>query len=264
MNFIATSLTVSSRCVIVLGLLLGSLAFGKDEEPLPPQTVFEDFSSYNTGAFPGDWKVRGWKQKALRVYSIKEEAGNKFLHATDHGEDMMIGKYDGWDYKAYPVLSFRWRALTLPKGAAENNSKTNDSACGIYLVFKDGIVFPKTIKYVWSSTLPVSDADVSYKDYFKTLIIQTGPERLNQWVTHEVNFVEQYKKYFNTQDVPKVQGIGVLTDANAMASVAECDYDDFVLRDKLSGVIAANQPSLVVNPVATGTKETATKPKSKK
>lgn len=241
---------------IALAVSLFSTSILAADTPEAPTVLFEDFKAMSTGKFPSGWKARGWRHKAEQVYSIQGEDGNQFLHALDHGEDVMVAKDTSWDWKKYPIVSWRWRAKQLPKGAGENNPKINDSACGIYIVFKGGVFIPHSIKYVWSTSLPITDTDVSYKDYLKTIVLDSGTEHLNKWVHHEVNFLEHFRRFFKKADMPDILGIGVLTDANATSSVSECDYDDFHLRKEYSVPTVAGRPGIThVEGVPSGSKK---------
>ena len=179
-------------------------------------------------SFPQNWKARGSEEVARVVYKVMAEDGNHFLRAHAEKQDVQIGISRSFQPKEFPVLQWRWRAKQLPAGGNEQATNTNDSAAGVYVVF-DSTVFPRVIKYVWSSTLPVGSRFTSpVYSRSKTVVLQSGPGQGNAWKLETVNFYHDYKELFG-EEPGEVQGIAVLTDSDGTKSIAEADYDDFAV-----------------------------------
>lgn len=188
----------------------------------------ETFQEYPAGEFPSRWKVRGSEATARAVYRVIEEEENRFLHAYAQKQDVQIGLEHTLQPKDYPVLRWRWRATKLPHGANERVKATNDSAAAVYVVF-DNRYLPRSIKYVWSSSLPVGtrlDSPVYWRA--KVVVLQRGPAEPGEWREETVNYYEDYKDLFGFEP-GRVIGIALLTDSDAVAGEAEAAYDDFVL-----------------------------------
>lgn len=193
--------------------------------------VLDDFSGYEAGKFPSSFRTYPFQRgKAEGVYVVKEEGGNKFLSAKDD-KDVSVQTYKKfmWDATKQPNFTWKWRAITLPKGAAENNKATNDSACGVYVVF--GGYTGKALKYVWSSTLPVGSFYEKKPNEFYFVVAESGPSKVGTWQTESVNVVEDYKKAFKEDLTKNPDGFGLLTDGNATHTAAACDYDDFAISE---------------------------------
>jgi len=188
----------------------------------------ETFEKDQPATFPGQWKVRGDEEEAQTIYRVKEENGNRFLHARTDNQGIQIGLAHNFQPKQFPQLRWRWRVGQLPPGGDERAKKTNDSAAAVYVVF-DNRVMPRAIKYVWSSTVPVgtrADSPTYWRS--KVVVLQSGPSSNGEWQQETVNIYQDYKDLFG--DEPgEVQGIAVLTDSDTTKSVAEADYDDFTL-----------------------------------
>jgi hypothetical protein len=204
----------------------------------------------NTGAnLFSTWKLRGDSPSAAgKVYSIKSEGGNKYLRASTAGNpeiSIQIAKEVKWNLRKYPMLSWRWKADRLPVGANEESGKANDSACGVYVVFKRKHIplmsWDKqpinVIKYVWSSTLPAGK--VIYKSpkekmgmtYYQGIFVvqQSGRTNLGKWMTEKRNVLQDYKRFYG--EYPRFDPIliAILTDSNDTNSAAEGSYDDFII-----------------------------------
>ncbi len=239
------------RSPIVLGAAVCMLAAvvraQTSQDEAQEVLLFDDFSSSTTGEFPSGW---GWRQdrdygdveKArednvdIFRYVTQEEEGNKFLHIRDehrpgHSVSVYIeAKRYGWRIEDFPILSWRWRVTAIPPGADERYTDTNDSPASVSVVYGRKFPFiPITIKYVWSSTLPVGA--VAYRPgrgrpY--TIVLGSGTERLGEWITIERNVFEDYVTIFGKDPPDRPEVVYISSDANRTpGGVAEADYDDF-------------------------------------
>ncbi len=201
--------------------------------------VIEDFDSSDLGGFPLSWKAwRGDDGLARNSYSIREENGNRYLHAADDGSSIIIRKQlSEWDANEFPVLSWRWRARVLPAGGDERIGSRNDSSVAVYVVLDQNFVgVPKTLKYVWSTTLPVGTyhrRDGIGRPH--VIVLESGEEKLGQWVEESVDVHADYVRIFGKKPPRKAVGIGILTDGNATGTDSQGDYDDFVVHRRGTG-----------------------------
>lgn len=205
-----------------LQTLFSSLAF--------PQTqAIDSLQNSEAGEFPRNWKTYPFQMgKAKKVYAIQEEKGEKFIRAVDDQEiSTPIFKDFHWELGRQPLLQWKWRATKLPSGAREDHRSTNDSACGVYVAFgrTSGVV----LKYVWSSTLPVGHVWEKDPGKFFIVVADSGSSSINRWKSHQINVLEDYKKYFKKEPSKNPSGIGIMTDGNAVHQPAGCDYSNFAL-----------------------------------
>jgi hypothetical protein len=210
--------------LFLISIIIYSYGFSDTKSELNENTfLIEDFSKSKIGRFPSDWKSK--KSIGEKLYIVSKDKNNKFLSVTDRGESVQIGKPISWDIKKFPVLKWRWRVKELPVGANESNDETNDSAAGLYVVFDNAWLFiPRTIKYVWSSSLP--KGTVIEKGYTRIVVIRSGKDKINSWSNESVNIYNDYEKFFG-KTPPNPRGIALLTDANATRSIAVADYAHF-------------------------------------
>ena len=218
-----------SAVMAVIGVLGWPPLGVTDEHPMNGQEISLDtFDSYLPSSFPGQWVVRGDEATAKAVYSIAEEGGNRFLRAYADKQDVQIGISHSPKPKEFPALQWRWRVKQLPTGADERAEKTNDSAAAVYVVF-DSTLFPRAIKYVWSTSLPIGtrmQSPVYWRS--RVVVLQSGATRIGEWQHEVINYYQDYKDFFG-EEPSKVIGIAVLTDSDTTKSIAEAHYDDFSL-----------------------------------
>jgi ABC-type transporter MlaC component len=192
--------------------------------------VLEDFESSELGGLPQGWTWRNQDDNKNKPYEIRIEDGNKFLAAEDQGESVILGKDVKWDLHKYPYISFKWRVHEIPEGADERYGRSVDSAAGIYVIYakKLGLI-PETVKYVWSSTLPVGSAMRRSGTGRPWMVVaESGDQKLGEWHTFVFNAYEAYQKTFGGKPPEVPIAIGLLSDANSTHSKAFADYDDII------------------------------------
>ena len=196
-------------------------------------------------------QLEGWvsaNSKFKDFYEIGKEGNNYFLKARVKADSAIIAREFNYNLKEFPILSWRWRGLKLPKGGDERYKNSGDSVAGIYIIFPSLIkperlknswgikvhipnnLKPECIKYVWSSSLPKGTiTDSPYSNKTKIIILENGESSLNQWITEEVNVYEDYKRLFH-KEPDEVRAVGILTDADDTSSEAMADYDDIFIK----------------------------------
>jgi hypothetical protein len=184
------------------------------------------FSGSDAGDFPANWKAR--ERAGKLVYTVREDAAGSFLHAESKSDSHTIGYPLSLDLREYPFLQFSWRAVSLPPGGNERQKSTNDGALGIYIVFEGWSMPPRSIKYVWSTTLPVGTvAESPYSKKARIVVLRSGSGEAGNWIEEKVNVLDDFHRLFGGSDVPRVRGIGILTDSDNTASSSSGDYRSF-------------------------------------
>ncbi len=223
---------------IIVGILIGSSAYAGDPPPnfYTPSgdsiLILERFEyPEQLGRFPGNWEGRvGWRQKKTKkkedlYYTIQAEGGDHFLRAETVGRATNAGRPVRINLRVFKMLRWRWRVHSLPADGNETHKNTNDSAAAVRLVFK-GRYIPKTLKYVWSSTLPVgAEMESPASKDTKVIVLQSGRGRMGKWIWEEVNAYEDYKRLFGS-DPRLVGAVAVLTDSDNTKAHVKADYDD--------------------------------------
>lgn len=175
----------------------------------------------------------GWKRVDGKgtVYSLVNDDSGLCLHAVSNHGNMSIGKKLSVAVEDYQTASWRWKVVRFPDGGREDIKKKNDSPAGIYIMLKDGFFF-KSLKYVWSDTLPAGTMVPSkYNSNVKIIVLESGTAHQGQWVPEKVNLKEDIARYIG-KNLTQIIGVGILTDADNTSSLAEAYYADFMLLPK--------------------------------
>ena len=189
--------------------------------------IVEDFGRYKPGQFPTYFKTWPFQRgDAKGVYRVAAEDGKKYLAAFDDKDlsEQVFREFD-WNLDAFPHFKWKWRARILPKGAAENNGATNDSACGVYIIF--GKTSGTALKFTWSTLLPAGTVFEKKPGEMVIKVLESGPKNLNQWRQQSVNVPEVYATLLKHKIKRRPTGFALLTDGNATHTPAACDYADF-------------------------------------
>jgi len=214
------------KLIIIYGLgFFWGLSYVMAPQAQAEEIPVDNIAKSQTGYFPKDWKTYPFhKNKASRVYKVAENSGHKFIRAVDHDDiSVAIFKDFYWDLEKYPYLKFKWRAQKLPKGAKEVRRETNDSACGVYV----GWGRTHALKYVWSTSLNPGSYWAKNPDKFFIISLKVGEKDAGKWEEVTLHVPPDYERYFKRKPKGNPEGIGLLTDGNAVHQPAECDYADF-------------------------------------
>ena len=191
--------------------------------------VLDDFSETPAGQLPLDWGVWRPKDKSKPLlYQVEVEKGHHYLAARDSGQSAILGKFLHWNPRAYPILTWCWKANALPPGGDERYNDTNDGAAGLYVVFSfNWLGAPKQLKYVWSSTLPVGTIgrrNMIYRPWF--FVVESSDQNLGRWTFERVDILDHYQLKLGNKPADRTVGLNLLTDANSTDSYAEAQYAD--------------------------------------
>ena len=149
-----------------------------------------------------------------------------FIRATAEGTGLQMGKEFEWNIASHPVLAWKWRPQVFPPGSDERRSATNDSALGVYAVFRHSPVSVKTVKYVWSLAVPTGTTASASLGLTQMIVLRSGVPQENGWVEEGVNVARDFERLFG--EAPKRPlGIALLTDADDTKSRAVGDYAAF-------------------------------------
>ena len=210
---------------VFVSVLMGTVELTAAPAQVLPLETFEESALL---AFPAQWQVQGDAKAARKIYRVMAESDNRFLHADASHQAIQIGLVYGFSPHEFSLLRWRWRVFQLPPGGDESRKETHDSAAGVYVIF-DNTIFPRIIKYVWSTILPVGTR-VPNPLYgrAKIVVLESGDSGSGQWRQETVDFAQDYRTLFG-QEPGQVKGIGVASSSSFTKSRVIADYDDFML-----------------------------------
>ena len=228
---------------LLVGALAVLLVTGLGSERLAQaQTsrTVDDFESYEAGSIPDQWfrvnskdDVRPARQSLEpgERFEVISENGNQFVRLYTDSEYIRFSKRNGkefkWSLRTHPRLQWRWRALELPEGASER--RQNDTGGALYVTFgTDWLGRPKSIKYTYSSSLPVGTV-VSFGP-LKVIVVESAREPgMGEWKTETRNVVNDYRQVFGDDPPNRPVSITLSGDSDTTNDESKVDVDDIEL-----------------------------------
>lgn len=205
--------------------------------------VVDDFEEYAVGVPPYQWKRPHKRSRSLLdlphvlerdndYFEIVQEEGSKRARAYTKDESVQIVRLNGdgyrWDLHTHPRLAWSWRAKQLPAGAREDNDATNDTGAAVYVTFdsKDWLGRPRSIKYTYSSSLPVG-ATAKFGPLM-VVVVSSAADGIDKWIHIERDVAADYQLLFN-RDAPEPGYIMLWSDSDNTKGVADVYFDDIEL-----------------------------------
>jgi len=204
---------------------------------------------YDTFENLNNWKTFQFSSgKKLTDYKIINKDQNHYLQIkSDSSASGLICKTK-FNPNINPLLKWKWKVENIIPNADGKTKAGDDYPIRLYVMFEQdstqisfwsklekeaaklitGYEPPyKSLCYVWAN----SDSDT--KNYFSPytedvmiIPIQIGTENCNQWITEQINIVEDFKKYFE-EEIPNIAYLALLGDTDNTKSQTS-SYIDFI------------------------------------
>ncbi|MDA0990118.1 MAG: DUF3047 domain-containing protein [Verrucomicrobia bacterium] len=221
---------------ILLGLMLQATA--AMAQP-PPVEAFNTLDHWQPLTFP--------KIDRHTHYTIAIEGTNHYLKArSDRSASGLVGRH-AFRVADTPRLRWRWRVAHLLDGADITRKETDDIALRLYVMFdyvpgsgslamraKYSLAkrlygeYPphSTLSYVWASRPQEQRIITSpYTDQSRLIVMRVGDADIGQWLTEEVNILDDYRAAFGSEPPPQAR-LAIMSDSDNTAGAAEADLDD--------------------------------------
>jgi hypothetical protein len=231
--------------LFALAMFVAGGAFGQqDPDTSDSVLLIDDFQQDSDGSLPSKWRMR--RDKSLvpltesymhddEKFTVVREGSNLFVRAysRDEAAHIYMGNEEGgfdWDIRTHPVLEWDWRANKLPANASEDVEQLNDSGGGLYVIFDiEGFLIkrPRTIKYVYSSSLPVGSVVKHGK--LAVIVASSAIDGIGNWVHVSRNVAEDYRNVFGGEPDRRPLSLRLWSDSDNIGTEAEVDFDNLKL-----------------------------------
>jgi hypothetical protein len=230
-----------------------AVAAGCATTPSPPAGVpsrLAVFSASKPGEpVPPDW--HNWVMSRFSNqswYELVEDGGKTVLKGSAQ-KDSASGllHFIDLDPRERPIFSWRWKVMDLaPSTVAPDDSPVRlmVSFEGDYakLPFSDRVFYDQFrlltgqqlpyagVMYVWGSKTPRGGvAPNHYTSRIKMIAVESGRERLGQWLEESRNVAEDYRKLFG-EEPGRIVSVGLMTEADGSDRTLEAYYGDIAFR----------------------------------
>lgn len=212
-------------------LPLAPFSAGSPGGPLPPPWTFE--------TLPGI-------ERHTR-YALVRDGDRVVLRADAEASMASLAHPLRVDTADYPMLEWQWKIPALIRGADISSKRGDDFPARVYVLFDYDIrKLPFTTRAkmriaraLYGAELPlaalcyVRDASAprdtavwsAYTDRVRVIVVESGPENLNRWVTLRRNVPEDFRAAFG-EDPPPVSAVVIATDTDNTGESATAFYGD--------------------------------------
>ena len=118
----------------------------------------------------------------------------------------------------YPWIEWAWRVDRLQADADIRTKAAQDFAAAIFLIFEEPMLFMKhtsVLSYVWTNDRVRAESLVEspyHPDTSRSIVIESGEERLGQWINERRNVAEDFRRAFGKDPPDLVKTIVLFTD----------------------------------------------------
>ncbi len=184
-------------------------------------------------------------------YSLVEAGGTVVVKAVSEQSASGLTRAISISPHEYPVIEWRWKVNNVLQQGDVTSKDGDDYPARLYITFafdpdKAGYlerleheavrlirgqdVPYRAISYIWGSNTPVDTMiPNAYTDRVMMFVVESGEEKLQQWVTESRNVYTDYQKAFG-EEPAKISGVAIMTDTDNTHESAVAWYGDIVFR----------------------------------
>lgn len=230
------------RMVLIVVLL--TLFFAEGSSGAQPKTLFrENFDSLE------QWEPLTFPAiKILSTYALVTEGDKSVLKAESRASASAMICRRTFNVYENPRIRWRWKVDRLSDRGNPKDKTGDDYPIRVYIVFQYDsalaapgerliynalkMVYGKypphsTLNYVWTGAA-ISDRYIvsPYTDKARMVVLESGKDRVGQWVDESVNVLADYRKIFG-KDPPAKAGLAIMSDSDNTGTSAVA-YLDFI------------------------------------
>lgn len=179
--------------------------------------------------------LSGWEEKSFlgnTQYQLVEgphSATNSLvLKANTQGKASGLFRELSIDLTQTPYINWSWKVANTFRDNDERSKAGDDYPARIYVVVSGGLFFWNTraVNYVWASHEAMgSHWPNAYTGNARMVAVQSGEEKLGQWLHERRNVREDLKQLFG-KDVEQIDAVAVMVDGDNTGQSAEAYFGD--------------------------------------
>src|SRR4030042_2141720 len=211
------------------------------------------FSADKAGTpLPEGWKPLTFKKIERHTdYALVKDGDTVVVKAISNASASGLIREIRINPKEYPLIQWRWKVSNILKKGDVHKKEGDDYPARIYITFEHDPktlgFFEKTkyeavrllygqypplaaINYIWESKSPNGTVVPNpFTDRVMMIVVESGGEKVNQWVSEERNVYEDYKQAFH-EEPPIISGVAIMTDTDNTGESTVTYYGDILFK----------------------------------
>lgn len=181
--------------------------------------------------------LNGWQKKSFAGetrYSLEDSDGRLSLRADSNAAASGRYREISVDLNKTPILNWTWKVDGILTGNDERTRAGDDYPARVYVVFSGGVMFWRTraINYVWSNQQSIGSRwPNAFTDHAHMIAIESGAERVGQWVHERRDVRADYRRAFG-EEPGRVDVVAIMTDTDNTGAVITAWYGDIWFTEK--------------------------------
>lgn len=195
---------------------------------------------------PAGWHTLRFQNIANPTeYSVGMDGDGYALKAVSEASGSGLYTELDLDAREYPELSWEWKVENILQKGDPTQKNGDDFPARVVVAFHyepERASFFKWIRYelarliygryppgsaliyVWDNRLPVGTTlNSAYTAWAKVVVLESGPEKVGQWVPERRNFYLDYRRAFG-ENPTRLKFIGIMTDTDDTGERAVAYY----------------------------------------
>ena len=188
------------------------------------QTVLVDFTT-GRETVPQGWELLVKTGEAH--LQLVQDNDKQALQMRSEQASFALQKQVDIALQAAPWLVWQWKVTVLPRGGDFRRSATDDQSAQLIISFSSS----RFLSYIWDSTAPkglVASAPAPPFRKIFAVVMQSGPQGLDNWITERRNLLDDYKQTFG--EAPEaMKGVRIQINSQHTQSRAEVSWRSITL-----------------------------------
>jgi len=128
------------------------------------------------------------------------------------------------------TLSWSWRIEGVATNGSERELSKFDHAARVFLACDTRLGPPRTLNYLWANAEPVGTLLPHPKSSrAQLLILESGNAKAGRWIGEKVDVTADWKRGFPGKPMPRLVGVGLMTDGDSLDQKLTGEYADLQL-----------------------------------
>jgi hypothetical protein len=128
------------------------------------------------------------------------------------------------------ILRWRWRIDDVNTNGSERELDKFDHAARVFVAFDTFVGPSRTLNYMWGDAEPPGTVlEHPKSSRAQIFVLESGNAKAHRWITEERDVTVDWKRVFPDKPMPRVVGLGLMTDSDSLGGRLAGDYADIEL-----------------------------------